>query len=136
MNNELAEFEKYVSQELEQQKKLAIEKTEEVLKEKVQKNLYEAYTPKAYTRTNNLKDSISKDDNRVYFDEKKLNHTSKVSGQPVKLVPQYTNFGHKDDSGIDNMYHDYPNRHFIEDTIKEMQGNEELNMFDYEMVNN
>lgn len=135
MNNDLAEFEKYVRLELEQQKKNAIEKTEEVLKEKVQKNLYDAYTPKKYVRTNSLKNSITKDENKVFFDESKLNHTSKISSQPVKLVPQYTNFGHKDNSEIDNMYHDYPTRHFIEDTTKEMESNEEFNMFDFEMVN-
>lgn len=135
LSSELDEFEKYLRSELEIEKKKAIEKTEEVLKEKVQKKLYDAYTPKKYVRTNNLKNSITKGTNKVFFDKSKLNHTSTVTGEGVKLVPQYTNFGHKDDSGIDNMFHDYPSRHFVEDTIKEMESNEEFNIFDFEMIN-
>lgn len=128
--------------ELEKEVALATKETEKVLKEKVQQDLYNSYTPKKYIRTNNLKDSITSDntatEGKAYFDTTKLNHTSVVTGQPEKLVPNFLNYGWKHQNwngGVDYFHERLPVK-FIEDTITEMNTKEEYkDLFKFEVVN-
>jgi hypothetical protein len=95
-------------------------RSEEILKEEIQKLVYEAYTPVIYERTYSLLNSVDSKvtedgDLLIYINEGDLNYTSVVDGSNQSMnVPFFVNYGHHDDTGIDNMYHNYPARNFIE----------------------
>lgn len=119
----LEDFDKYVEKEF---SKVGEQTASEVMKEiikNVDKNLYNAYTPLEYIRTKNLKNSIiinrqNKNEYLVEF-EPLTNIKFSVTGEDVSnYVAKWQNDGHTDNTGIDNMFHNYPSRNYIEETIK------------------
>lgn len=126
MSSEADDFEKYIILEAMKEVKEVTEDADRLLKKNVQSELYDNYTPKVYTRTNELKKSITSKieatEGITYFDESKLNHTSVVTGEPSgKYVPMWTDQGHKDSTGIENKFHNYEGRNFIDKTINELE---------------
>lgn len=125
MDDELIEFEEYLCEyEQEIMDRVQVQ-MEEALKKNVQSELYDSYNPKVYTRTNNLKKSITSsdddDETKVYFDESKLNYTSAIDGHNVSAyVPKFVNEGHHDNKG-NGEYHDYKGRNFMEKTVNELE---------------
>lgn len=93
---------------------------EQILREEIEKLVYDSYTPEVYERTFSLLEAVdSKVTNDgsllVYINEGVLDYFSVVDGSnQSKNVPFYLNYGHKDGTGIDNMYSNYPARNFIE----------------------
>jgi hypothetical protein len=97
---------------------------EQILREEIEKLVYDSYTPEVYERTFSLLEAVdSKITNDgsllVYINEGALDYYSVVDGSnQSKNVPFYLNYGHEDATGIDNMYHNYPSRNFIESSAK------------------
>jgi hypothetical protein len=99
---------------------------EEILKEEIQKLVYEAYTPvtdgykRTYSLLNSVDSRVTEDgDLLIYINEGDLDYTSAVDGSNQSMnVPYFVNYGHHDTTGIDDMYHNYPSRGFIESAAK------------------
>lgn len=95
------------------------ERVKEIYKESIQTQVYDSYFPSQYVRTDQLLDDIAvkiNDDGSlvVYNDTNSMNYTSVVSGKNVSpYVAGWINYGHHDNSGIDNMYHNYEGRDFL-----------------------
>jgi len=109
--------------------KLELEKitkdAKRLLKEKVQTEVYSSYSPTSYTRTNDLINSVtstvSETEGLVFFDESSIGHTSAVTGDKVGMyTPKFLDGGHSDGKGS-GMYHEYPERNFIDKTIVELE---------------
>lgn len=127
MSNDIEkEFEKYLNSFCYEKIEEVSNEVEEKLKENIKKELYENYSPNTYNRTYSLIDSITTDKSEkkekvTHFEENKLKYTSAVSGEDVSMyVPKFVNSGHNDDSKVNNMYHHYPKRGFIDKTKKDI----------------
>ncbi|GCD11411.1 hypothetical protein [Clostridium tagluense] len=125
MSSEGDEFEKFLILEAQNEIKVITRDAEKLLKKNVQSELYSQYIPKAYTRTNELKNSIvSRIDSTggaVYFDNTLMNHTDASGNDVGMFVPKWTDMGHKDNTGIDNLYHSYEGRNYVDKTILELE---------------
>lgn len=125
--DEAETFEQYAMQQMEQQIKEMTEDANRILQKNVRQELYEKYTPVAYKRTGDLINSIASSFNmlqgRIFFNAGKLKYKSIVSGEDVsKYVPYWLDYtGHHDRTGIDNMYHNYNARGFLEKTVQELE---------------
>jgi len=96
-----------------------------ILEEEIEALVYNVYEPNTYERTNQLKNSIiyniSEDGSiHLLFDGQKYESYVDDSDQSEN-VPYYINFGHSDSTGIDNMYHNYPARDFMESAKRRME---------------
>lgn len=124
MNNDWKELEKYLFQQTQQLTKEMTQDANKLLKKNVKSKVYDNYTPTTYTRTKDLQNAITSDENEgiTYFDDSRLNYKSNVTKKNVsEYVPKFINSGHKDDSGINNAYHNYPDRRFMEKTKRELE---------------
>lgn len=96
----------------------------EILKEEIQKNVYGAYDPTVYERTGQLIDGLYFDveaDGSILIQWDIVSYVSVVDGSDQSdNVVNFVNYGHKDNSGIDNMYHNYPGRGFLESASERM----------------
>jgi hypothetical protein len=99
---------------------------EQILREEIEKLVYDSYDPSMYERTFSLLEAVDSRVNEngellIYINEGALDYFSVVDGSnQSKNVPFYLNYGHQDSTGIDNMYHTYPARNFIESAAKRM----------------
>lgn len=98
----------------------------------VQKNVYDAYSPKKYIRTNQLLNSITLSDVNiiqtplgvqvefeVYFDSSKMYHTSVVTGERVNVPYLLDKYGHHHQTKeYPIMFHQYPERNFTRDMME------------------
>jgi len=97
---------------------------EQILREEIGRLVYDSYTPEVYERTFSLLESVDSKVTEngellIYINEGALDYYSVVDGSnQSKNVPFYLNYGHQDSTGIDNMYHNYPARNFIESAAK------------------
>lgn len=121
------EFEEYLLNEVKNRNEKITKDTEIALKINVQSMVYNSYTPIEYERNRSLINSItSKIEGEVgqgivYFNEGILDHVSAVSGENIGiLLPMFLDGGHQDDSNINNMYHNYPKRDFMQKTVDEI----------------
>ena len=126
MSSEEELFEKYIIFEMEKEIAKITHAAEKLLKKNVQSELYDNFKPSVYKRTNELKNSITSkidiNEGVVFFDEQKINHTSVVNDEPVgKFTPKWTDMGHHDSTRIDNKFHNYPEKNYVDRTIKELE---------------
>lgn len=125
MSSEADEFEKYIITEGMKEISNIIEDAKKISKENIDSEVY-SYSPNTYKRTYNLKNSItSKIDGTegiIYFDENLMDYRSAVTGENVnKYVPKWVDQGHSDSTGIDNMYHNYKGRDFVDKSIEKIE---------------
>lgn len=97
----------------------------EILQEEIYLKVYSAYDPTEYERTYQLLESIAIDITtdgsiRLFFDDVLYWSNVDFSDQS-EHVPFYVNYGHKDDTGIKNMYHDYKGRRFMESAARRIK---------------
>lgn len=97
----------------------------QILQEEIYLKVYNAYNPKEYERNYQLLESINIDIQtdgsiRLFFDDVLYWSNVDFSDQS-EHVPFYVNYGHKDDSGIHNMYHDYGGRRFMESAARRIR---------------
>lgn len=118
-------------------------KIKELYQQALRETLYEAYTPqgkKHYDRTyqmlNNIDVKIENDDIIVYNNIENMNYQSVVDKRDVTaLIPFLLDYtGHMDGTGIYNMYHYYPERHYLERAKELIQ--EEFPQFKIEIFRN
>lgn len=124
MNDDWKELEEYLFQQTQQLTKEMTQEANKILKKNVKSEVYDNYNPSTYTRSKSLQNSITSDETEgiTYFDDSKLYYKSKVTGEDVsQYVPKGIDGGHKDDTGINNAYHNYPSRKFMEKTKKELE---------------
>ncbi|MCY6958284.1 hypothetical protein [Clostridium brassicae] len=124
MSDEWDELIEYLTEETNQLTRVITKEANELLKKNVQEEVYDNYSPNIYKRTKDLQKSIKSDkvEGFTYFDDSKLDYKSKVTGENVSMyVPKFLNYGHTDKTGIDNMYHSYPAREFMEKTKIELE---------------
>lgn len=99
---------------------------EQILREEIGRLIYDSYSPSQYERTFSLLESVDSkvtEDGSllVYINEGALDYFSVVDGSnQSKNVPFYLNYSHQDSTGINNMYHNYPARNFIESSAERM----------------
>jgi hypothetical protein len=91
---------------------------QELFKQAIEEAVYDQYSPTVYERTYQLRDrfgvKFQGDKLIIYNDTDNMNYASAVDGRDVTgLVPYIINTGHSDDTGINNMYHNYPSRNFL-----------------------
>lgn len=108
----LREYEKEVLRKIQ-------EDVKKLYSQAIDETVYQAYSPTTYERTYQLKDRVSckLEGNKliVYTDIDNMEYTSAVDGRDVtSAVPYFVLGGHSDDTGIDNMYHNYPGRNFLQ----------------------
>lgn len=122
MDDEL-EFEKYIMAEAQKELEKVSKDIEITLKSKVQKNVYNKYKPFTYNRSYQLRDKIKTikgNDFERFITWEGLDYKSVVSGADVGgFVPKWVDKGHSDGKGK-GMFHDYPGRDFIDETINEI----------------
>jgi hypothetical protein len=111
------EFSKYLSS-------IAAE-CEQILRDAIYDDVYMSYDPKVYERNEQLLNNIDMEmgtDGAIRLFFSGLNYRSEVDGSDQSdNVPFYINDGHIDGTGINNMYHTYPKRHFMEDAAKKIR---------------
>jgi hypothetical protein len=100
----------------------------EILQEEIYTSLYLKYEPTQYERTFQLlQNIISESDLKdgaiyIHLDEENSVYTSAVDGSPqTENIPFLLNYGHTDGTGIDNMYHNYPARYFMEKAARRIR---------------
>lgn len=95
----------------------------ELFREAIDEAVYGSYTPTWYPRTRKLFDNctykIENDELYIYVDIDAITYNSWVSyndtGKEVgSAVPYFVESGHMDRSGIENQYHDYEPRYYLE----------------------
>jgi calcineurin-like phosphoesterase len=125
MSSEAEEFEKFLILEMQKEIRVITKDAEKLLKKNVQSELYDAYTPKVYQRTNELKNAITStigfNEGIAYFDNNLMNHTNAYGDDVGMFVPKWTDMGHKNNNGVDNMYNNYPARNYVDKTIKQLE---------------
>mgnify|MGYP000847431904 CR=1 FL=1 len=93
----------------------------------INENVYQIYDPVQYQRSFDLLNNLEMhfdNDGKLIIQTDTDNYYSVVNRKDVSdLVPIYVNSGHNDSSPIQNIYHHYPARHFLE-KAKEMIENE------------
>jgi len=111
------EFQRMVELYLESIKK----RVEELMKEAIQSEIYDNYNPTVYQRTYTFLNSVVATINPEgeLFVHVDLNegdqYYSLVDGSPQYLnLNNFIESGHSDSTGINNMYHNYPARNFLE----------------------
>lgn len=109
-----------MQQILQEQISILSNKVRQIFKEVIQSVIYDSYTPTIYERTYQLPNAINIEVNNdeliVYIDGDLLSYYSAVDRRNVSpAVPYFLESGHSDDSGIDNMYHNYPSRNYLEE---------------------
>ncbi|MBU3142225.1 hypothetical protein [Clostridium sp. CF012] len=123
-SDELQELEREIEIEFQKELLIIVLDIKRTLAKYIQQNVYNSYSPVQYERTNSLISSIDSivnfHDGVVFLDPSKLNYFSAVdSSRDVSpFVGDWLNNGHSD--GGNGMYHDYPARHFLEDTVNEI----------------
>lgn len=108
-----------------------IEDCKEIINRHIISDIYNAYDPVQYNRTNQMRninniDYKMLDDGSIfiYINTDNMEYYSAVDGRNVtELVPwMLEQTGHMDGTGIHNMYHYYPERHYLSNALFEMQG--------------
>ena len=121
MSSEEELFEKYVILEMTRQLKEIVEYGENILRKNIQELVYNSYNPTTYNRTFDLIGSIghvfSIDNGIIYFNASNIGHTNSKGSNVGSYTPKWIDEGHEDSTGIDNMFHNYPARDFIDKTI-------------------
>lgn len=133
------EFEAYLLNEVKNRNEKITKDAELILRKNVQSEVY-SYNPTEYERNRSLINSItSKIEGEVgqgvvYFNEGVLNHSSTVTKENIGiLLPMFLDGGHQDNSNINNMYHNYPKRNFMQKTVDEINakyGEESIELVD------
>lgn len=82
-------------------------------------SVYDYYRPTSYDRTYQLISAIDYEivgnSLIVFINDKKLNYKSAWGGRNVSpAVPYWVQEGHDDDSPINNQFHHYEGRHYLE----------------------
>jgi len=125
MSNEADEFEKYIVLQITMQLKEIMADAKNILKRNVENEVYNSYSPVQYNRTNDLLSSIENvftlSEGIIYFNSSAIGHTDNMYNPVGDYTPKWIDMGHKDSTGIDNMYHNYPARNFIQLTIDELE---------------
>lgn len=124
MSDDWKELEEYLFQQTQQLTKEMTQDANKILRKNVKSEVYDNYTPTTYSRSKSLQNSITSDEIEgiTYFDDSKLNYKSNVTKEDVsQYVPKFLDSGHKDDSGINNAYHNYPAKKFMEKTKRELE---------------
>lgn len=125
MNNDnLFQIEKELEEYGEKYLENIKEEIKKIFQEAIYEAVYERYEPITYERNFILRDAIGIEikDNCLYIynDINEAFYTSAVDGRNVNaLVPWLIEMGHKDDTGINNVYHNYAGRRYLE-VAKEM----------------
>lgn len=112
-----------------------IDKCEEILRQEIFKTIYKRYTPKKYTRTRQLLDTITTfqfiDDSLfLTWDTSQMNYISvkgNTKGQDVsKFVPYWVNYGHRHRKEKIQWFDIYPGNNkqearFLEKTVRRIK---------------
>jgi hypothetical protein len=113
----------------------------ELFKQALEETVYDYYNPTTYERTNRLKDSVTvKFDNATntlyIYPDITNGYVSAVDGRDVSLaVPYWIQSGHSDNTGINNQYHSYEGRDYLQ-RAKELIDKEFKEYgFDIEIIN-
>ena len=121
------EFQKEITEYLKKIEK----RCKEILEQSIVDNVYNAYSPSEYQRTDQLRNSVRTkiEDNKlfVYIDDT-LNYHSNINREKYpdemvsKMTPYWVNYGHHTDK--DNpipIFDDYDGRYFIEKAINKIK---------------
>lgn len=118
------EIERYLMEEIKKEKKKILlsiqDDCKELLEDAIQTEVYDAYDPIEYERTYALNNSVNShintdDELYVFTDTNEGLYYSAVDGRDVSVaVPHFVNSGHTDNTGINNQYHNYEGRNFLE----------------------
>lgn len=101
-------------------KKIAID-CKRILQECVERDVYEKYQPieGGYDRTYNLLTNIDfkVEGNTlyVYNNTSGSNYTDMYGNNVSEMIPEWINYGHKKEGKPNNMFWNYPARHYLED---------------------
>lgn len=125
-------FDKYEKEQIQNEFKIYLRSIQkrcvEILQEEIYKSVYLKYDPIEYERTyqllQNIISEIDLKDSAIYIrlDTDNSVYTSAVDGSPqTENVPFFLNYGHTDGTGIDNMYHNYPARRFMEKAARRIR---------------
>lgn len=123
-NNDNAYLEKLIT---DYQKKYFKEIEQDIIQifqEAIDQTIYDAYTPNTYKRTYMFRDSV-----RCHYDYKNnvlyvysdinTGYYSAVDGRDVTpAISYWLQEGHSDGTGIDNQYHNYQGRNYLEKAEK------------------
>jgi hypothetical protein len=114
-----------------EQLQLIQEDAEQILREAIQSRVYDYYQPTYFTpRGSQLKDNVKSelrvsmvgDTLYVYVDTTALDFESHYSMENVSnLVPKWVNEGHMDETGIDNQFHSYEGRQYLQEALEELR---------------
>lgn len=92
----------------------------ELFKTAINDTIYDIYSPTQYTRTYMLRESVvarfNEQEGALYvYSDINTSYYSAVDGRDVSQAIQwFIEEGHNDNSGINNMYHNYSGRHYLE----------------------
>lgn len=125
--DEIEEFEQYAMQQIQEQIQQMVEDANKTLKKNVMEEIYNNYSPQqqyrhTYDLINSVNEEIEDVQGYIYFDNGKLHYRSAVTGENVSpYVPYWLDKGHNDSSPINNLYHHYPAKNFLQKTIDELE---------------
>lgn len=125
-------LDKYEKQQLEQEFKKYLKSIQkrcvEILQEEIYTSLYTSYEPTSYQRTfqllENIISEIDMTDGSIYVrldTDNSVYYSAVDDSSQTDNVPFYVNYGHKDGTGINNKYHNYEGRHFVEKAAKRIK---------------
>lgn len=122
----------YLSQQIQQYEKDYLNSIKDGLiylfQQSIEICVYQYYNPKVYMRTFNLLNDIDFkfEGNKlvIYSNSREMDYRSLVDGSDVSnYVSQWVESGHNDDSIVQNQYHHYEGRNYLE-YAKELIRNE------------
>jgi hypothetical protein len=113
---------------------------EEIFKQALDISVYNAYTPTEYNRTYALRNSVRSkiEDGKLllYIDTDTLSYYSvyNTNRNVSEAVPFWIESGHMDSSGIENQFHDYEARYYLEQ-CKQLIISKYGNTFEVNIIN-
>lgn len=104
-----------------------VQDCQQIYKDNIEKMVYDMYSPTQYVRTYDMENSVTfkleGDTIFIYNDTNKMDYYSAVTGDSVSgnAVVNYVNYGHNDYSPINNNFHHYLERNFLEQTKEDIE---------------
>jgi len=97
----------------------------EILEEEIDRQLYDKYEPKTYTRTYQLRDNVETEIRNgelyVYINTGNTHYEDFRGNDVSKYIPLWTNYGHNSSNYEQFMLFQYPTRGYIETSKRRIE---------------
>ena len=109
-----------ISQQIISDMEAVCKRVEELFKQAIDETIINVYSPNTYVRTYMFRESVKahydKNNDVIYvYSDINSGYYSAVDGRDVTpAISYWLEHGHEDDTGIDNAYHNYGERRYLE----------------------